>query len=137
MLNRCVSSFVLSTVILSTSVLAVTSEQEFITSTIEQASQQSKQDKSNLFNTVKAVLNASVFINNTPVTLVGNISRYLGDDNYKFTDKTGSIIVDIDNEKWNGTKVIPGMKVLIHGDIEKGINNTLINVDYIRFKGNN
>jgi len=53
------------------------------------------------------------------VTLRGNIVQHLGKDKYLFQDASGTIKVEIDNDKWLGQVVEPGDAVELHGEIEK------------------
>lgn len=82
--------------------------------------------------TVKEVLNAGMFSDGEPVLLMGNIKASLGGDIYLFSDKTGSIHVEIDQDKWRGLQVTPQTRVTISGDIDKEFNAIKIDVDYIR-----
>ena len=38
----------------------------------------------------------------TPVVLKGKIEKSLGNEKYQFSDGTGVIVVEIDNEEWRG-----------------------------------
>jgi uncharacterized protein (TIGR00156 family) len=55
----------------------------------------------------------------TPVVLKGKIEKSLGNEKYQFNDGTGIIVVEIDNDEWNGLTVTPDMLVQISGEIEK------------------
>ena len=69
------------------------------------------------------------------VTLQGNIIKSLGDEKYTFKDATGEIIVDIDNDKWNGLTVQPNDVVIINGELEKDfMEYTKVDVKYITLK---
>ena len=85
--------------------------------------------------TVKAVLDAGMFSDDTPVTLTGHITKSLGDEHYQFTDSTGSITVDIDHNKWFGAQVTPQTKITIQGEIDKELNSTSIDINYVRVMG--
>jgi uncharacterized protein (TIGR00156 family) len=43
----------------------------------------------------------------TPVVLKGKIEKSLGNEKYQFSDGTGVIVVEIDNEEWRGLTVTP------------------------------
>jgi uncharacterized protein (TIGR00156 family) len=63
--------------------------------------------------------------------LRGNITQHLGKDRYLFRDATGSIHVEIDQDKWAGQTVTPQDTVEIHGEIDKDWNSVEIDVDRI------
>lgn len=65
------------------------------------------------------------------VTLKGNITQNLGGEKYVFQDATGTITVEIDNDKWNGQPVAPQDLVEIRGEVDKDWNSTEIDVEQI------
>ncbi|HIF9193210.1 TPA: YgiW/YdeI family stress tolerance OB fold protein [Photobacterium damselae] len=127
-----ISLFLLPVTLLSTSVLAEVSTQGFVSSKAIQTQQQGFNGPTYGLNTVKTVLDAGMFSDDTPVTLIGNITRSLGGEYYTFTDGTGSITIEIDHDKWFGTQVTPETKITIQGEIDKELNHTSIDVDYVR-----
>lgn len=58
------------------------------------------------------------------VVLEGKIINSLGDEKYTFQDKTGEIIIEIDDEDWHGVKVTPDNTVEIRGEIDKDPGET-------------
>ena len=68
----------------------------------------------------------------TYVTLRGNITEHLGGDKYMFSDGTGSIKVEIDDEDWHGLSVGPKDTVEIYGEVDKGWTKIEIDVDAIK-----
>ena len=125
------SLLLLPAVLLSTSVFATTVTQGFTGSTVQQ---QGFHGPSHALNTVKSVLDAGMFSDDTPVTLTGKITRSLGGEHYTFTDGSGSITVEIDHDKWFGIQVTPNTKIMINGEIDKEFTHTTIDVDYIRIE---
>ena len=73
------------------------------------------------------VSEALLMEDNTPVALVGTITQNLGDEKYQFTDNTGTIVVEIDDEDWNGLTPNPNDMVVITGEIDKDGN--IVEVD--------
>lgn len=65
------------------------------------------------------------------VTLRGNIIQHMGKDNYLFKDETGTIVVEIDHDKWNGQTVTPEDTVELVGEVDKDWNSVEIDVDRI------
>ena len=70
-------------------------------------------------NTVAAVKSLA---DDTPVTLVGTISKQVAHDEYLFRDASGQIVVVIDNVDWNGVNVAPNEKIRIYGEVDKEMN---------------
>ena len=70
----------------------------------------------------------------TPVVLVGKIEKSLGGEKYVFTDNTGSVTVEIDNDDWRGLTVNDKDTVEIRGEVDKDFMNFEIDVDSIAKK---
>ena len=68
--------------------------------------------------TVKQALNAA---DNSMVTLVGNISQQIDDDEFLFTDGTAQIKVEIKRRAWNGLDVGPNDKIRINGKLDNEV----------------
>ena len=68
--------------------------------------------------TVKQALNAA---DNSMVTLVGNISQQIDDDEFLFTDGTAQIKVEIKRRAWNGLEVGPNDKIRINGKLDNEV----------------
>ena len=68
----------------------------------------------------------------TFVILQGNITKNVSKELYVFTDASGSINVEIDDDDWNGTSVGPDDLVEIRGEIDKGLTKIEIDVDQIQ-----
>ncbi|MDR2461479.1 MAG: YgiW/YdeI family stress tolerance OB fold protein [Deltaproteobacteria bacterium] len=79
-------------------------------------------------STVEQALRMS---DDSAVILRGNIIQHLGKDNYLFQDGTGSITVDIDDDKWRGVTVKPENLVEIQGEVDKDWNSIEIDVHRI------
>lgn len=63
------------------------------------------------------------------VILQGNIVQYLGKDNYMFTDKTGSVTIEIDDDfDWEGQSVGPDDTVIIFGKVDRDFKDFEIEV---------
>lgn len=67
----------------------------------------------------------------TYVILQGNITQALGDEMYVFSDGTGTINVEIDDDDWNGLNVGPNDLVVIRGEIDKDGNVLEVDVDEV------
>ncbi len=69
-----------------------------------------------VIETVKDVKNKS---DDTLVVMQGKIVKALGDDKYAFTDETGEIVIEIDEEDFNGVTVTAGELIEISGEVDK------------------
>ncbi|WP_232603140.1 NirD/YgiW/YdeI family stress tolerance protein [Photobacterium carnosum] len=132
MSNKRFAMLLLPAVLLSTSVFAATTAPTTQPINNVATQQQGFSGPSVGLKTVKAVLDSSMFSDDTPVTLTGNITNSLGDEHYQFTDGTGSITVEIDHNKWFGAQVTPQTKITIQGEIDKEFNHTAIDVNHVR-----
>lgn len=65
------------------------------------------------------------------VTLRGNITERISGDTYVFKDATGTINVEIDDNRWNGVNVGPNDVVEIQGEVDKDWNSVEIDVKQI------
>ena len=70
----------------------------------------------------------------TAVVLEGKIEKSLGKEQYMFSDATGSVTVEIDNDDWRGMTVTPNDTVVLRGEVEKDFFKTEIDVDAIELK---
>jgi uncharacterized protein (TIGR00156 family) len=64
------------------------------------------------------VAQAKTLKDDSKVVLTGQIMRAVGDEKYEFKDATGTIIVDIDDEKWNGQPVDSSVTVSLTGEVD-------------------
>lgn len=137
MSNKRFAMLLVPAVLLSTSVFATTPPTSSTVQPINAVAtqQQGFSGPSAGLKTVKAVLDAGMFSDDTPVTLTGHITNSLGDEHYQFTDGTGSITIDIDHDKWFGAQVTPQTKITIQGEIDQEFNHTAIDVNHVRVVG--
>ena len=68
---------------------------------------------------------------NTPVVMRGRITKNMGNNIFVFEDGSGTIMMEIDEESWNGNTVRVDDIVTVYGSVDKGSNYTEINVDSI------
>ena len=68
----------------------------------------------------------------TAVEVVGKIEKSLGNEKYLFSDESGKITVEIDNEDFRGVSNNENDTVKLKGEIDKDIMDTpVIDVDTI------
>lgn len=70
----------------------------------------------------------------TPVVLIGQIEKSLGDEKYLFKDASGMVTIEIDNEDWRGLNVTPNDTIIIQGEVDKDFFKTEIDVDSVAMK---
>ena len=68
---------------------------------------------------IETVENVKTKNDETFVYMQGQIVKALGDDKYAFTDKTGEIILEIDNDEFDGVTVAAGEFIEISGEVDK------------------
>jgi len=66
------------------------------------------------------------------VTLQGNIVKRLSDEKYSFKDSSGTITIEIDDDKWMGLKANTNDILEITGEIEKEFNKIEVDVDTVK-----
>ena len=70
--------------------------------------------------------------NNTPVILQGRIERFLGDEKYLFSDGSGSIVVEINDDVWDNLSLSQNDMVEIIGEIDRKSRGNEVEVEIIR-----
>ena len=69
-----------------------------------------------------------------PVVLEGKIEKGLGGEKYLFSDATGSVTVEIENDDWRGVTVNEQDNIEIRGEVDKDLMNFEIDVDTVTKK---
>ena len=83
-------------------------------------------------NTNKTTISKALKMpHNSYVTLQGNIIKQISEDKYLFKDATGTITVEIDNDKWQNQNVNAKDKLELKGEIEKDLKGTKLDVDTV------
>lgn len=67
----------------------------------------------------------------TPVVMRGRITKNMGNDIFVFEDGSGTIMLEIDEESWNGNTVRVDDIVTVYGNVDKGSNYTEVDVNSI------
>lgn len=70
--------------------------------------------------------------NNSYVSVQGNIVKRISKDKYSFKDSSGTIIVEIDDDKWGGVNANTQDKLELIGEVEKKYNSVELDVDSVR-----
>jgi uncharacterized protein (TIGR00156 family) len=66
------------------------------------------------------------------VTVEGNIVKKISSDKYLFKDASGSMTVEIDNEKWGNLDVSEKDILELSGEIEREFNSVHLDVDTVK-----
>lgn len=88
----------------------------------------------NHMNTQPAVWTVTEVISlpdDTPVVMRGRITKNMGDNIFVFEDASGTIMLEIDEESWNGNTVRVDDIVTVYGSVDKGTNYTEVDVDSV------
>lgn len=123
-MKNIVKAVLVSAVIASTATVALASESIINAQAIQ---------KSTTTVTVKQALSMQ---DDRDVKVKGYVVKALGDEKYQFRDATGSIVVEIDDELWQGKQVSAKTPVTIFGEIDvdyKPSKKVTIDADEIRF----
>ena len=67
----------------------------------------------------------------TPVVMRGRITKNMGNNIFVFEDGSGTIMLEIDEESWNGNTVRVDDIVTVYGSVDKGTNYTEVDVESI------
>lgn len=68
---------------------------------------------------------------NSYVTVQGSIVKKLSSDKYLFKDTTGTMTVEIDNEKWGNVEASQKDTLELTGEIERKFNAIHLDVDTV------
>ena len=68
---------------------------------------------------------------NSPVVMRGRITKNMGGNMYLFEDSSGNVMLEIDEEDWNGNTVRVNDIVTVYGNVDKGVNYTEIDVESV------
>ncbi|MGQ6548136.1 YgiW/YdeI family stress tolerance OB fold protein [Serratia sp. IR-2025] len=79
-------------------------------------------------HSLSSVAQAKRLQDDTWVVLEGNIIKQLGHELYEFRDQSGTINVDIDDQRWMGQTLSPQDKVRIEGEVDKSMGTIEIDV---------
>lgn len=81
--------------------------------------------------TIVTVAQVKEMRDDVPVIVTGNIVKNMGGEKYLFRDATDSIVIEIDDDDWNGLTVTPDDNVKLYGEVESKLFKTEIDVDRI------
>lgn len=71
-------------------------------------------------------------IDDMDVVLQGSLLNKLSHEKYSFSDGTGEITVEIDDEDFGGKQVDPNTRIEIHGEVDVRGSSVQIDVDWFR-----
>lgn len=70
---------------------------------------------------VESVADVKNKADDTIVVMQGKIVKALGHEKYTFADKTGEIVIEIDEEDFDGVTVTAGEMIEISGEVDKDL----------------
>lgn len=70
----------------------------------------------------------------TPVKVSGKIVKHQKGDKYHLQDNTGTIVVEIDSQEWNGNTITEEDEVIIYGEVDKDGDSTEIDANSVQKK---
>lgn len=70
---------------------------------------------------VMTIAQAKAQPDETRVRIKGTLEKKVGDEKYQLNDGSEMIMVEIDDEDWNGVKVEATDTVIITGEVDKGV----------------
>jgi uncharacterized protein (TIGR00156 family) len=81
------------------------------------------------------VREARAMPHNTQVILAGNFQKRVdgSEDSYVFTDGADEIVVEVDDDEWNGVEATPGTPVLLYGEVDRDGDGVGIDVTRVSF----
>jgi uncharacterized protein (TIGR00156 family) len=84
--------------------------------------------------TVSRVSDVAQMLDDASVVLEGKIEQQLGDDKYVFSDESGTITVEIDDDAWLGLSIGADDVVIIYGEVDRGSQRIEVDVERIEKK---
>jgi uncharacterized protein (TIGR00156 family) len=82
--------------------------------------------------TLVTAAQASEMDDDSVVKLQGFLVKSLGDEKFEFQDDSGTIVVEIDNEDWNGVEAGPSDRVELRGEVDREWKTAEVEVDHIQ-----
>lgn len=82
--------------------------------------------------TKTSIVDALKLPDDSYVTIQGNIVKKISSDKYTFKDSTGTMTVEIDNDKWGTLEATDKDLLELTGEIEKKFNSTHLDVDNVK-----
>jgi len=80
---------------------------------------------------IRTVSAAQEAIDDSWISLTGTILRQVSAERYLFQDSTGTMVVEIDHDKWRNVSVNPETVVRISGEIDKDWSTTEMEVETV------
>lgn len=84
--------------------------------------------------TVKTVAEVLKMPDDSYVSIKGNIVKKISEEHYMFKDNTGTMTVEIEQDKWNGISANSKDLIVLTGEVEKKNNYVELDVDSVQKK---
>ena len=98
----------------------------------EKAAKGGFSDGTNSSMAITPVKDALKMKDDTHATLRGNIVKQIKHEKYLFKDATGEIVVEIDDDDWDGVTVGHDDTVELSGEIDRDFNKVELDVGIVR-----
>ncbi len=87
-------------------------------------------------NQIRTVASLSDLRDETMVRLQGKITKAIDHERYEFTDATGTVVVEIDDEDWQGRTITNADIITIVGELDVEylpLKRLKVDVDFVEF----
>ena len=83
---------------------------------------------------VSTVAEVLVMEDDAPVKVSGKLTKQVKGDKYQLEDPSGTIIVEIESEAWNGNTITETDEIIIYGEVDKDMSKTEIDAKSVMKK---
>ncbi|MFB6348506.1 NirD/YgiW/YdeI family stress tolerance protein [Moraxella marmotae] len=82
---------------------------------------------------ISTVATAKAAHDDAHITVKGKLVRFLGNEKFELQDRTGTIVVDIDDDYYYNPQELVGKTVTIYGEVDKNFGKVVkIDADHIQ-----
>ena len=85
---------------------------------------------------ISTITQVLVMEDDMPVKVEGKLTKQVKGNKYQLEDPSGMIMVEIDEEDWNGNTITEQDMVIIYGEVDKDKNGTEIDAKSVHKKQN-
>lgn len=78
------------------------------------------------------VAQAKTLQDDAKVSLTGKLVRHVGGEKFELQDRTGSVIVEIDDDYYRSPQELVGKTVTVHGEVDRDTRKFEIDVDHVQ-----
>lgn len=78
------------------------------------------------------VAQAKTLQDDAKISLTGKLVRHVGDEKFELQDRTGSIIVEIDDDYYRSPQELVGKTVTVHGEVDRDSRKLEIDANHVQ-----